>query len=619
MYSPDASGVIRRTGRIPDTIPGISRFHQSTLHQGRIERHLLDSIAKVSDMRIKVERPIMPESITLDESKVNDPDAYPVTVVLRYLSEDEATPTQFGHKVENGLFRSSLATAEEEDSMYRLPEGAEPGQIETVHAKYVIGCDGGHSWTRRQLGINMVGEQTDYIWGVIDVIPETDFPDVRGRCAIHSANSGSIMVIPREDDLVRFYIQLPETAAAGQRVDKTKFTSERIVEAARKIIAPYSFNVGRMDWFTAYHIGQRVAEKFSRDERIFIAGDACHTHSPKAGQGMNASMMDTWNLGWKLGLVLLGRADPSILKTYESERRPFAQDLIDFDHKLSRAFSAKPKAGQAGVEDGVDPEEFKRNFEIGNEFASGTIINYPASVLIAKEESAPKASRPEQLAKNIAVGKRFKSHQVTRHAEGVAVQIGDLLYMNGAFRIFLFAGDVTNPAQMERIFQFADYLDSENSVVSRYTPAGHKRDHAIEVITVHANNLEQVDMHDFPAPALYPAYDYKKIYADCPTYHDGCGNVYENYGIDPAVGCLVVVRPDGYVALVADIDDHAALDEYFGAFLKVPAQPVGRNTEPDWTFIAEEKKQRRLAAKSQQPKHAVQPIVPGPAKVGVTA
>jgi phenol 2-monooxygenase len=291
--------VLHRTGRIPDTIPGISRFHQSTLHQGRIERHLLDSISKVSDTKIAVERPLLPEAISLDASKADDNDAYPVTVELRYLSEEESTPTQFGHKVENGLFRSSLATAEEEDSMYKLPEGAAAGQTETVHAKYVIGCDGGHSWVRRQLGIEMVGEQTDYIWGVIDVLPETDFPDVRGRCAIHSAKSGSIMVIPREDDLVRFYIQLPETAVPGQRVDKAKFTSERIVQTAKEIMKPYKFDVGKMEWFTAYHIGQRVAQEFSRNDRIFIAGDACHTHSPKAGQGMNASMMDAWNLGWK--------------------------------------------------------------------------------------------------------------------------------------------------------------------------------------------------------------------------------------------------------------------------------------------------------------------------------
>lgn len=87
------------------TLPDISRYHQVVLHQGRIERHFLDSIAEVSDTRIKVERGVMPEELTIDESKIEDRDAYPITVKVRHLSEDEATPAQFGHKAANGLFR----------------------------------------------------------------------------------------------------------------------------------------------------------------------------------------------------------------------------------------------------------------------------------------------------------------------------------------------------------------------------------------------------------------------------------------------------------------------------------------------------------------------------------
>lgn len=161
LYNPDENGRIRRTDRIPDTLPGISRYHQVVLHQGRIERHFLDSIAAVSDTKIKVERPVMPEKLEFDESRAEDEDAYPVTMTLRYMREEESTPLQFGHKTENGLFRSNLQSQEEEDAHYALPEGAEPDMLETVHCKYVIGCDGGHSWVRRTLGFNMIGEQTD--------------------------------------------------------------------------------------------------------------------------------------------------------------------------------------------------------------------------------------------------------------------------------------------------------------------------------------------------------------------------------------------------------------------------------------------------------------------------
>lgn len=112
-------------------------------------------------------------------------------------------------------------------------------------------------------------------------------------------------------------------------------------------------------------------DKFSKGDRILLAGDACHTHSPKAGQGMNTSCMDTYNLCSKLGLVLLGRAKPDVLATYSTERQPFAQALIDFDAKFSKLFSGRP-AKDVADELGVSMDEFKTAFEKGNEFASGT-------------------------------------------------------------------------------------------------------------------------------------------------------------------------------------------------------------------------------------------------------
>src|ERR1700747_2293095 len=95
-------------------------------------------------------------------------------------------------------------------------------------------------------------------------------------------------------------------------------------------------------WVSVYEIGQRLTDKFddvpaeeiaTRLPRVFIAGDACHTHSPKAGQGMDVSMQDAFNLGWKLVAVLRNRCVPSLLHTYSAERRAIAEELIDFDRK----------------------------------------------------------------------------------------------------------------------------------------------------------------------------------------------------------------------------------------------------------------------------------------------
>lgn len=207
--------------------------------------------------------------------------------------------------------------------------------------------------------------------GVLDIVPITDFPDIRMRCAIHSAEAGSVMVIPREAKLVRLYIQLTTVAnLGGGKVDRSKINPDVILGAAQKIMAPYKITYRYCDWWTAYQIGQRVGDNFSHHERIFLAGDAVHTHSPKAGQGMNVSMQDTYNLGWKLAQVINGYVDRTILKTYQSERRRIAQDLIDFDHRFSRLFSGRP-AKDVMDEEGISMGDFKQAFLKGNMFASG--------------------------------------------------------------------------------------------------------------------------------------------------------------------------------------------------------------------------------------------------------
>lgn len=139
---------------------------------------------------------------------------------------------------------------------------------------------------------------------------------------------------------------------------------------------------------------------------------------------------------------------------------------------------------------------------------------------------------------------RFKSHQVVRHSEGLPLHVGDFLHSDLRFRILLFAGKATSAAQMKRIQAFADYLDSEGSVLSKYTAQGEARDAVIETITIHSNSRDEIEMADFPS-ALFPPYDYDKIYADCESYHQGHGEIYKNLGIDVEKGAVIVLRPDG--------------------------------------------------------------------------
>lgn len=582
MQNPGPDGTIRRSDRIPDTIPGLSRFQQVVLHQGRIERFFLDNIKKHSKDSIKVERGVLPESLKIDESKVDEASAYPVTVRLRHLTEEEATPPQqaSASKVPDGLFRSNLVQENDEDKLLKQSE-SRASQDEIVHAKYVIGCDGARSWTRQALGFELQGEATDFIWGVMDIIPITNFPDIRMRCAIHSAESGSLMVIPRENKLVRLYIQLKEVVPdASGRADRSKITPELIFSAAQKILSPYKLEYEYCDWWTAYQIGQRVGTNFSAHDRVFLAGDAVHTHSPKAGQGMNVSMQDCYNLGWKVALAAKGVVKRTILNTYESERRRVAQDLIEFDHRFSRLFSGRPAKDLLDTE-GISMEEFKQAFEKGNQFASGLSVDYGSSVLEAKTSAdgvddasqvvSVVKSKPN-LATGLPIGMRFNSFKVLNQADARPWHFQERLPADGRFRIVLFAGDILSPTQKARVDTFCESLNKPTSFLRRATPPDATIDSIVEVLTIHSSPRTDTELlRDFPE-ILHPydehtGWDYGKVFVDADSYHEGFGDAYKNYGVDKVKGCVVAVRPDQYVGWIGDLEDFGELERYFEGIL----------------------------------------------------
>src|SRR5690606_34822040 len=205
---------------------------------------------------------------------------------------------------------------------------------------------------REAIGCHMVGDKANHAWGVMDVLAVTDFPDIRTKCSIQS-ESGNILLIPREGGfLFRMYVDLgvvPEDDYGAVR----ETPIEEIIRRANAIIHPYTREVRNVAWHSVYEVGHRLTDRFddltgegvgSKTPRVFIAGDACHTHSAKAGQGMNVSMQDGWNLGWKLGHVLVGRAPESMLDTYSAERQGIAPNLTDFDREWSTLMATRPAA-----------------------------------------------------------------------------------------------------------------------------------------------------------------------------------------------------------------------------------------------------------------------------------
>lgn len=350
-------------------------------------------------------------------------------------------------------------------------------------------------------------------------------------------------------------------------------------------MAPYKLTYEYCDWWTAYQIGQRVGSNFSKNDRVFLAGDAVHTHSPKAGQGMNVSMQDAYNLGWKISAVLNGTADRTILKTYQSERRRIAQDLIAFDHRFSRLFSGRP-AKDVMDEAGISMDEFKDAFEKGNLFASGIAVDYGASVIVAKggdaaaqgdgtdmslKEGAKRVIGKQDLASNIKIGMRMPSFKVLNQADARPWHLQERLLSNGRWRIIVFAGDISNSKQMARVQSLGSSLASPRSFITRFTPPGKPIDSHIEILTIHSAPRAKTELHDLP-DIFHPfserdGWDYWKVYVDDKSYHEGHGDAYQNYGVDAKSGAMIIIRPDGYVAWIGELEDVADMDDYFSAFM----------------------------------------------------
>ena len=301
---------------------------------------------------------------------------------------------------------------------------------------------------------------------------------------------------------------------------------------------------------------------------------------------MNVSMQDTYNLGWKIALVVKGLAKRSILKTYQSERRRIAQDLITFDHRFSRLFSGRP-AKDAADEAGISMAEFKEAFVKGAMFASGLAVNYGASILVAKpgdsEEEGDgtdvgpqlngeaKVVGRQQLSSNIKLGMRFPSFQVLNQSDARPWQLCQFLKSDGRFRIVIFAGNLANKAQWQRIQKFGEELTAPNSFLRRFTPSNGPIYSTIEVLTIHSaprQDIELLDLHEVYHPYdSEKGWDYDKVFVDDISYHEGHGEAYKNYGVDKEKGCVVIARPDQYVGWIGELEDVHDMDRYFSQIL----------------------------------------------------
>ena len=318
-------------------------------------------------------------------------------------------------------------------------------------------------------------------------------------------------------------------------------------------------------WHSVYEVGHRLTDRFddvlpdergTRTPRVFITGDACHTHSAKAGQGMNVSMQDGFNLGWKLGHVLEGRSPESLLSTYSAERQVVAKNLIDFDKEWSTLMAKKP-------EEFDSPSELEDFYVSTAEFPAGFMTQYAPSMLIGEPAH-------QDLASGFTIGKRFKSAPVVRVCDTNPLHLGHQAKADGRWRIYVFA-DAAAPAlgnnsAASPATDFAEWLANAPDSPLAATPSAADRDAWFDVKVIYQQDHTGIDIGTVPAVFKPEVGPFKLTYLENVYGTDPAADIFELRGIDRG-GAVVVVRPDQYVANVLPLTATAELAAFFAPLL----------------------------------------------------
>src|SRR5512139_3129527 len=210
------------------------------------------------------------------------------------------------------------------------------GSTEVIDARYIVGCDGGNSRVRRAL--RLLQDESDYKGSVMQNLDAflLDFPDTDEYVHYCTGRGHFVMIVKLPGGYYRLLLSDRGEAAAPDVTPEQGFM--RVIDQHFDGV-----RLGEVVWHSKWESRVRLSHTY-RDRNVFLAGDSAHVHSTSGGQGMNCCLQDAWNLGWKLALVLQGRARESLLDTYESERKPIAAQVIWAASALHEIFMGHGKS-----------------------------------------------------------------------------------------------------------------------------------------------------------------------------------------------------------------------------------------------------------------------------------
>ncbi|WP_312257558.1 FAD-dependent oxidoreductase [Stutzerimonas nitrititolerans] len=233
---------------------------------------------------------------------------------------------ELGYAPEFGI--ELIATVDRGDGVKAIL--ATPDGEQTLQTRYLVGADGGRSFVRSTLGIGFPGKTLGVRAIVADVVLDGLRRDLWHQ--FNGGDSGPLSICPLAGtDL--FQIQAPVPLEGDIDLSAAALTERIALHTGRTDITVHS-----VAWSSSYSMNARLADRY-REGPVFLVGDAAHVHPPTGGQGLNTSVQDAYNLGWKLAAVLAG-APETLLETYEAERRPVAADVLGLSTRLLAGFKA---------------------------------------------------------------------------------------------------------------------------------------------------------------------------------------------------------------------------------------------------------------------------------------
>ncbi|MGW7092451.1 FAD-dependent monooxygenase [Streptomyces sp. NPDC054874] len=414
----------------------------------------------------------------------------------------------YGVRVEPGREVVGLTQARHDDGGGNEGHRGDGGHVDVTYAdgpagraRYVVGCDGAHSSVRKLLGIGFEGttdEDQVMVCGDVDL---AEGALDRTRWHQWFDEDGAVMLCPIPGTRTGWWFQAgPERDGRGRPLAPT-------ADGFRRLLAHHTALPGRAltraELLSTYRVNVRMADRF-RAGRVLLAGDAAHVHAIAGGLGMNTGIQDAFNLGWKLGLVLAGHADPRLLDTYEEERLPVAARTLDLTSERLRATLEAIRRPGGGLDAAITPD------------TTGLDVGYRWSSLAAHHADTPAAPAagdraPDAPCADAATGARTRLHRV-------------------------FAGPRTT------VLGFGPGSEAVlRGTADAYGDAG------VRICRVYAAHEDRTGVE--PGAVV-----------------DDAGHAAAAYGTEASGrtgrGTVVVVRPDHHVGLVAPADDARSVREY---------------------------------------------------------